>query len=122
MEEQKKQIETQISQLKEVIANLENKNFRLYFFTLDTKGNPTAGIANIYEHVKMLNELGYNACILHEKNDYKLRGDENGQGIADWLGEKYANLPHASIEGQELLITPSDFIIIPEVFSTLWTK
>ena len=39
----------------------------MYFFTLDTKGNPTAGIANIYEHVKMLNELGYNACILHEK-------------------------------------------------------
>jgi hypothetical protein len=37
------------------------------FFTLDTKGNPTAGIANIYEHVKLLNELGYNATILHEK-------------------------------------------------------
>jgi hypothetical protein len=27
------------------------------YFTLDTKGNPTAGIANIYEHVKLLNEL-----------------------------------------------------------------
>jgi len=119
MEENKKQIETQISQLKEVIGNLENKNFRMYFFTLDTKGNPTAGIANIYEHVKILNELGYNACILHEKNDYKLRGDENGQGIADWLGEEYANLPHASIEGQELLITPADFIIIPEIFSNI---
>ena len=119
MEEQKNQIETQISQLKEVIGNLENKNFKLYFFTLDTKGNPTAGIANIYEHVKMLNELGYNAHILHEKNDYKLRGDENGQGIADWLGEEYANLPHASIEGQELLISPSDFIIIPEIFSNI---
>lgn len=119
MEEQKNQIENQISQLKDVIGNLENKNFKLYFFTLDTKGNPTAGIANIYEHVKMLNELGYNSYILHEKNDYKLRGDENGQGIADWLGEEYANLPHASIEGQELLISPSDFIIIPEIFSNI---
>jgi hypothetical protein len=119
MEENKTQIETQVSQLKEVIGNLENKNFRMYFFTLDTKGNPTAGIANIYEHVKMLNELGYNACILHEKNDYKLRGDENGNGVGDWLGEEYAQLPHASIEGQELLITPSDFIIIPEIFSNI---
>lgn len=119
MEEQKNQIENQISQLKDVIGNLENKNFKLYFFTLDTKGNPTAGIANIYEHVKMLNELGYKSYILHEKNDYKLRGDENGQGIADWLGEEYANLPHASIEGQELLISPSDFIIIPEIFSNV---
>jgi len=119
MEEQKNQIENQISQLKDVIGNLENKNFKLYFFTLDTKGNPTAGIANIYEHVKMLNELGYKSYILHEKNDYKLRGDENGQGISDWLGEEYANLPHASIEGQELLISPSDFIVIPEIFSNI---
>lgn len=119
MEENKTQIESQITQLKEVIGNLENKNFRLYFFTLDTKGNPTAGIANIYEHVKLLNELGYQAYILHEKNDYKLRGDENGFGVADWLGEEYANLPHASIEGQELMISPSDFIIIPEIFSNI---
>lgn len=119
MEENKNQNETQLAQLKSVIENLETKNFRLYFFTLDTKGNPTAGIANIYEHVKVLNELGYNATILHEKNDYKLRGDGDGQGIADWLGEEYANLPHASIEGQDLMITPSDFIIIPEIFSNI---
>ncbi len=119
MEENKTQIENQTSQLKDVIRVLENKESKLYFFTLDTKGNPTAGIATIYEHVKMLNELGYKAYILHEKNDYKLRGDENGQGISDWLGEEYAKLPHCSIEGQELLISPADFIIIPEIFSNI---
>ena len=119
MEEQKQQIEEQIKQVKEVLSKLENKDFNLYFFTLDTKGNPTAGIANIYEHVKILNELGYSAAILHEKNDYKLKGDENGQGIADWLGEEYASLPHASIEGQQLNISPADFIVIPEIFSNI---
>ena len=119
MEEQKKQIAEQISQVTTVLENLENKNFNLYFFTLDTKGNPTAGIANIYEHVKMLNELGYKAAILHEKNDYKLKGDENGSGIADWLGEEYASLPHVSIEGQQLNVAPADFIIIPEIFSNI---
>ena len=67
----------------------------------------------------MLNELGYKASILHEKNDYKLRADENGQGIAEWLGEAYANLPHVSIEGQELNISPADFIVIPEIFSNI---
>ena len=61
MEENKTQIENQTSQLKDVIRVLENKESKLYFFTLDTKGNPTAGIATIYEHVKMLNELGYKA-------------------------------------------------------------
>ena len=115
MEETQKQEQ----QVKELIEKLENKDFSLYFFTLDTKGNPTAGIANIYEHVKLLNELGYKAHILHEKNDYKLKGDEAGMGIADWLGEEYAALPHVSIEKQNLNITPADFIVIPEVFSTI---
>ena len=119
MEEQKNQIAEQITQVKEVLAKLESKDFNLYFFTLDTKGNPTAGIANIYEHVKILNKLGYNASILHERNDYKLRGDQDGQGIADWLGDEYANLPHTSIEGQELNINPADFIIIPEIFANI---
>lgn len=108
-----------IEQLKDLIEKLDKKEFSLYFFTLDTKGNPTAGVANIYEHVKVLNELGYKAFILHEKNDYKLTGDETGMGIADWLGIEYANLPHVSIEKKDLNITPADFIIIPEIFSTL---
>lgn len=119
MEQQKKQIEEQIAHVKNVLETIENKNFTLYFFTLDTKGNPTAGIANIYEHVKLLNELGYKASILHEKNDYKLIADENGQGISDWLGEEYAALPHISIESQKLNVGPADFIIIPEIFSNI---
>jgi hypothetical protein len=119
MEEQTKQIEEQIGQITEVIKNLEGKDFNIYFFTLDTKGNPTAGIANIYEHVKLLNELGYKASILHEKNDYKLNNDENGQGLSEWLGEEYAALPHVSIESQNLNITPADIIVIPEIFSNI---
>jgi len=118
MSEQKKQIEDQLGQIKTVLENLGNNNFTLYFFTLDTKGNPTAGIANIYEHVKLLNELGYKATILHEKNDYKRKGDENGQGINDWLGVEYAELPHISIESKPN-IGPSDFIIIPEIFANI---
>ena len=106
-------------QLKGFIEKLDNKDFSLYFFTLDTKGNPTAAIANIYEHVKLLTELGYKATILHEKNDYKLRGDDTSSGLADWLGEEYALLPHASIESQGLNIAPTDFIIIPEIFASV---
>ncbi len=119
MNEQTKQIEDQIKQINLTLEKLDSKDFNLYFFTLDTKGNPTAGIANIYEHVKLLNSLGYKANILHEKNDYRLRGDDNGNGIAEWLGEEYANLPHVSIEGQQLNVSPSDFIIIPEIFSNI---
>tara|TARA_R110000851_G_scaffold67262_11_gene152015 strand:+ start:2000 stop:3127 length:1128 start_codon:yes stop_codon:yes gene_type:complete len=110
---------TQQEQINSILSKLDNKDFGLYFFTLDTKGNPTAGIATIYEHVKTLTELGYKAYILHEKNDYKLRGNQEGMGLADWLGNEYAELPHMSIESQALNIGAQDFIIIPEVFANV---
>lgn len=106
-------------QVNAVIEKLESKDFGIYFFTLDTKGNPVAGIANIYEHVKVLNQLGYRAYILHEKNDYKKFGNEDENGLADWLGEEYANLPHMSIESGALNVGPQDFLIIPEAFSSV---
>ena len=73
----------QLETIKNSIEKIKNKDFGIYFFTLDTKGNPTAGVATIYEHVKKLRSLGYNAQILNDKNDYKLREDEEGMGIAD---------------------------------------
>jgi hypothetical protein len=106
MENEKKQV-----QVKEFISKIDNKDFGLYFFTLDTKGNPTAGIANIYEHVKVLNDLGYKAHILHEKDDY--------HGVEEWLGEEYAKLPHVSIEQQNLKLVTIDYIIVPEIFANV---
>lgn len=115
MSELKEEFE-KIDKLSEFVEKLTNKDFGLYFFTLDTRGNPTAGIANIYEHVKILTELGYKAYILHEKNNYKLKSDEEGMGIDEWLGVEYAELPHVSIEKQGLNISGTDFIIVPEIF------
>lgn len=109
----------QEEQINQILSKIDNKDFSFYFFTLDTLGNPVAGVANIYEHVKVLNELGYRAYIMHEKNDYKVRGDETSMGINDWLGEEYASLPHISIEGQQLSVTPTDYIIIPEIFANV---
>lgn len=94
-----------------LIEKLDNKEFGFYFFTLDTKGNPTAGIANIYEHVKVLNELGYKAYILHEEIEYV--------GVGEWLGKEYTELPHVAIKAQNHEITNNDFIIIPEVFANV---
>ena len=109
----------QLEKIKDSIEKINNKDFGIYFFTIDTKGNPTAGVATIYEHVKKLRELGFNAQILHDKNDYKLREDENGIGVAEWLGEEYANLPHISIESQKLQVSASDFVVIPEAFASI---
>jgi hypothetical protein len=109
----------QVENLKSALDKIKSKDFGIYFYTLDTKGNPVASIANIYEHVKILNEQGIKAYILHQQNDYKLHEDENGMGIANWLGIEYANLPHISIESQQLQVGPSDIIVIPEAFAGL---
>lgn len=101
---------TREEQLLTTLNKLEGNDFKMYFFVLDTKGNPSAGIANIYEQVKMLNEMGYKAHILHEKKDY--------HGVQDWLGKEYMELPHVSIDSN-VVINTEDFIFIPEIFSTI---
>ena len=98
----------QLEQLENALTKLKNKESKFYFLTQDTAGNATASVNTNYQYVKHLTDAGYNACILHEKTDYK--------GVSSWLDEEYAKLPHANIEGGELKVGPQDFVIIPEVF------
>jgi glycosyltransferase involved in cell wall biosynthesis len=98
-----------VKRIEEIITSLEEKNFNIYFFTIDTKGNPTAGVANVYEHVKLLGELGYNAHILQEKEDYT--------GVEGWLGEEYSSLSHRLTK--DLTVEPSDIIVVPEVYANV---
>jgi len=95
--------------VKQSIQNLTEKNARLYFLVQDTKNNATASVRFIYEIAYALKTNGFNPIILHEKNDYS--------GVSQWLDEKYMNeLPHKSIENQNLEISPEDFIVLPEIF------
>jgi hypothetical protein len=97
--------------LTEQIKRLEEKKSSMYFFVMDTKGNATAGMANIYKHVKTLRELGYEAKILHEKTEYT--------SVESWLGKEYSELPHVSIEEQQLKVKADDFVFIPEIFANV---
>ena len=85
----------------ENIARLSDKNFNLYFFVLDTKGNPSSALEYIYQTALVLNKKGYKVTMLHQENDFV--------GVGDWLGEEYANLPHANIEKDNVEIRPSGF-------------
>ena len=107
----------QIDNINTSIEKITKKDFGIYFFTLDTKGNPTAGVATIYEHVKILRELGFNATILHDKKDYKLREDENGQGIAEWLGEEYiTSLYRTCHDGKPYIQNQVPLVQDPKIF------
>jgi len=97
--------------IQDAVSNLEKKTFKIYFFAMDTKGNPVAALANIYEHAKILRDLGYDAQILHEKSDYT--------PVNTTLGDVYANIPHVSIDKQQLKVNSQDFIVIPEIFANV---
>lgn len=101
-------MEEKEQKIKENVDKIENNDFGIYFFTMDTKGNATASVAYIYELAKTLSDNGYNTHILHEKSEYT--------SVEGWLGEEYAQLSHVSVEAGELAVGPADFIVIPELF------
>jgi len=94
--------------VKQSIQNLRDKKSRIYFLIQDTKGNAKASVRLIYQMAKSLLDAGFNPIILHEKKEYA--------GVVAWLDEEYMSIPHRAIEGQNLEISPEDFIIVPEVF------
>ena len=101
--------QNRILKLQKSIENLQDKSARIYLFVQDTKGNPRASVRYIYQMAMSLKNSGFNPIMLHEKPEYV--------GVADWLGPEYMEqLPHKPIEGQNLEISPEDFLIIPEIF------
>ena len=102
-------MENNLEKIKQTIQNLKDKKSRIYFLVQDTKGNAKASVRFIYEMAYALKINGFNPIILHEKNDYT--------PVSSWLDEKFmSELPHKSIEGQNLEVVPEDFIVIPEIF------
>ena len=98
----------QIAKVELSLNNMKEKKSRIYFFVQDTKGNAKASVRLIYQMAKSLLDGGFNPIILHEKKEYA--------GVVAWLDEEYMSIPHKSIEGQNLEISPEDFIILPELY------
>lgn len=107
-------MDERISKIEESIKNLKEKNSRIYFFVQDTKGNARASVRYIYQMALTLKDLGYNSIMLHEKSDY--------HGVSNWLSSKFMELPHKSVEGQNLEISPEDMIIVPEIFGYIMAQ
>ena len=98
----------QIAKIEKSVDNLRNKKSVIYFLVQDTKGNAKASVAYTYRMANVLHKNNYKVVILQEKSEYT--------GVSSWLGEEYMNIPHQSIESQNLQIAPEDFIIIPELY------
>jgi hypothetical protein len=104
----------QISKLEKSISNMKEKKSKIYFIAQDTKGNAKASVAYIYHMAKALMDSGYNSIILHEKPDYT--------SVGGWMGTDFLRIPHKAIEGQQLEVSPEDFIVIPELYGFVMSQ
>lgn len=103
-----------IERIKDSIDNLKSKDFNVYFFVIDTKGTPNGSTQYIYETAKTLINNGFKVSILHQEKEFV--------GVGEWLGEEYSNIPHYSIESNNVKVGASDFLIIPEIFSNVMNQ
>lgn len=124
---------TVLANVNSEIEKITDKKSSIYFFVSDCKNTPNSQSLYIYQMALTLKELGYDVCMLyqinneyskHELKKLKSSGQPIDQtrvfeGVGEWLGEKYASIPHLNIAGGMWKVSPSDVLFIPEVFSSL---
>lgn len=98
-----------IENLQKSIERIENKEQTIVFNVPDTQGTPKGDVIQAYLLAELLQDAGFNITMLYEKKDYTR--------VGLWLGEKYEKLPHATIEENNLKVSPADILIIPEAYS-----
>lgn len=122
-----------LENLENTIKSLNKKEFTMYFFVVDSRNTPNGSMEYIYRLAKTLQDKGYNIKMVYQlENEYTQEEiqaledkneiiDENRKfiGVTDWLGEEFNTLEHLNISTNEWKISPSDFLFIPEVFSSL---
>lgn len=96
------------------IKKMEDKSFNVFFFVIDTKGNPSGSLEYIYRTALALRGFGYNVAMLHQEEEFI--------GVRDWLGDDAADLPHHNIEKENVEISASDFLFIPEILSSVMSQ
>lgn len=104
-----------IERIQAEIDKIDKKENKLFFFVLDTKGNPSGSLEYIYKLAYILHEKGYNVSMLYQE-------EEEFIGVGEWMGEKYANLPHENIMNEETGVSPADILFIPEIFANVMTQ
>ena len=117
MAESKKE-EKALKRVQEEIKKIENKKSKVFFFVLDTKGNPSGSLEYIYKLAMIAKNDGYDVGMLYQSIDK----NDKFVGVKDWLGQDYANIPHYDISNNDVEITPSDILFIPEIFSNVMNQ
>ena len=80
------------------ISKIEKKENNVFFFVLDTKGNPSGSLEYIYKLAMIAKNEGFKVGMLYQTID---KNDEF-VGVEGWLGSEYASLPHYDISNNDV--------------------
>lgn len=100
--------------VKEELEKIKNKTFRVYFYTIDSKGATNNYLVYIYETALQLKNMGYDVHMLHQEDDF--------MGVSSWMGDEYAEIPHHNIAKDKVDISMSDILFIPEFYSNVMSQ
>ena len=103
-----------IDNIQKEISRIDNKENRLYFFVIDSKGVPSGSLEYIYNLALIAKEEGYDVAMLHTEEEF--------EGVESWLGKEYAELPHYNVNKGEVGTSPSDILFIPEIYSQIMNQ
>ena len=103
-----------IGNIEKEIAKIKNKENKIYFFVIDTRGVPSGSLEYIYNLALILKNEGYDVSMLHTEDEFV--------GVRAWLGEEYSNLPHFNVNKGGIDASPSDVLFIPEIYSQVMNQ
>lgn len=89
----------------QVLSNLQDKKFKMIFFTPDSKHTPSGAVIEIYNQAMVMRRNGYDSYIMTATSDYE---------VPAYLDQDVQSLPHLHADVENLPIAPSDWLIIPE--------
>ena len=103
-----------IENIEKEIVKIDKKENTLFFFVVDTKGVASGSLEYIYNLAMAAKKGGYNVTMLHEETEFV--------GVGSWLGEDFAALPHANVTKDNVNVSPSDLVFIPEIFAKVMNQ
>jgi len=89
-------------------GSLPRLTFMKIYYVCPDLPAPSGGIKRLYQHVEILNNAGFNSCILHFKKNFK----------PNWF---LSNAPAAYME-ENPAFSPNDIFVFPEGLATVMSK
>ena len=113
-----KKKEVALTRIKAEIEKIDKKENKILFYVIDTEGYASGSLAYEYHLAKFAQEAGYNVAMIYQSDE------KEGEfvGVEGWLGPEYSSIPHYDVRKEELEITPSDILFIPEIYAQVMNQ